>query len=425
VHEARAAIEAVFRAEAGRVLASLIAVLRDFDHAEDAFQEAMAAALVHWPSAGIPVRPAAWLITTARRKALDRLRHEMMREHKQQELQVLAELERAAAEDPEHEIPDDRLRLIFTCCHPALSQEARVALTLRTLGGLTTAEIAHAFLVPEPTLARRLVRAKQKIREAAIPYRVPTASALPQRLDSVLAVVYLVFNEGYGASAGESPLRRDLSTDAIHLARLLAALLPDEPEALGLLALLLLHDARRDARLAADGTFVPLDEQDRSRWDRGAIAEGLALLRRATAMRRPGPYQTQAAISAAHAESASSDATDWRTIAWLYGELERMQPSPVVSLNRAVAVARASGPEAGLAVLEKRRLGHLLADYQPYHCARADLLRRSGRRRDAAGAYRRAIALARTDAERAYLERRLAEVDPAYVSSGPRARHPA
>jgi RNA polymerase sigma-70 factor, ECF subfamily len=425
VHEARAAIEAVFRAEAGRVLASLIAVLRDFDHAEDAFQEAMAAALVHWPSAGIPVRPAAWLITTARRKALDRLRHEMMREHKQQELQVLAELERAAVEDPEHEIPDDRLRLIFTCCHPALSQEARVALTLRTLGGLTTAEIAHAFLVPEPTLARRLVRAKQKIREAAIPYRVPTASALPQRLDSVLAVVYLVFNEGYGASAGESPLRRDLSTDAIHLARLLAALLPDEPEALGLLALLLLHDARRDARLAADGTFVPLDEQDRSRWDRGAIAEGLALLRRATAMRRPGPYQTQAAISAAHAESASSDATDWRTIAWLYGELERMQPSPVVSLNRAVAVARASGPEAGLAVLEKRRLGHLLADYQPYHCARADLLRRSGRRRDAAGAYRRAIALARTDAERAYLERRLAEVDPAYVSSGPRARHPA
>jgi RNA polymerase sigma-70 factor (ECF subfamily) len=274
---------------------------------------------------------------------------------------------------------------------------------------LTTAEIANAFLVPEPTLARRLVRAKEKIREARIPYRVPGTAALPERLESVLAVVYLVFNEGYAASAGASPLRRDLSAEAIRLARLLAALLPDEPEVLGLLALLLLHDARREARLAADGTYVPLDEQDRSRWDREAIAEGLACLRRAAAMRRPGPYQTQAAISAAHAESAGPDATDWPAIAWLYGELERMQPSPVVSLNRAVAVAHATGPEDGLAILEDRRLARILADYQPYHCARADLLRRVGRHRDAAAAYRRAIALARTDAERAHLTRRLDE----------------
>jgi RNA polymerase sigma-70 factor, ECF subfamily len=402
----------VFRAEAGRVLAGLIAVLRDFDRAEDAFQEATAAALEHWPHDGLPARPAAWLATAARRKALDRLRHEAMRERRHQELAVLAELERSASDDPEHDIPDERLRLVFTCCHPALSPEAQVALTLRTLGGLTTAEIANAFLVPEPTLARRLVRAKEKIREARIPYRVPAAAALPERLESVLAVVYLVFNEGYAASAGASPLRRDLSAEAIRLARLVAALLPDEPEALGLLALLLLHDARRDARLAPDGSFVPLDEQERSRWDRTAIAEGLACVRRAAAMCRPGPYQTQAAISAVHAESASADATDWQTIAWLYAKLERMQPSPVVALNRAVAVARATGPEGGLAILQSRRLAAVLADYQPYHCAHADLLRRVGRRKAAAAAYRRAIALARTDAERAHLERRLAEVAP-------------
>jgi RNA polymerase sigma-70 factor (ECF subfamily) len=412
VPEVGAAIEAVFRAEAGRVLAGLIALLRDFDRAEDAFQEATAAALEHWLRDGIPARPAAWLTTAARRKALDRMRHEAMRERRHRELAVLAELERATADDPEHEVPDDRLRLIFTCCHPALSQEAQVALTLRTLGGLTTAEIANAFLVPEPTLARRLVRAKEKIREARIPYRVPGTAALPERLESVLAVVYLVFNEGYAASAGASPLRRDLSAEAIRLARLVAALLPDEPEVLGLLALLLLHDARREARLAADGTYVPLDEQDRSRWDREAIAEGLACLRQAAAMRRPGPYQTQAAISAAHAESAGPDATDWPAIAWLYGELERMQPSPVVSLNRAVAVAHATGPEDGLAILEDRRLARILADYQPYHCAHADLLRRAGRRNAAAAAYRRAITLARTDAERAHLKRRLAEVAP-------------
>jgi len=409
---ARAAIEAVVRAEAGRVLAGLIAVLRDFDRAEDAFQEATAAALEHWPHDGIPARPAAWLATAARRKALDRLRHEAMRERRHQELAVLAGLERSASDDAEHAIPDERLRLVFTCCHPALSLEAQVALTLRTLGGLTTAEIANAFLVPEPTLARRLVRAKGKIREARIPYRVPDLAVLPERLESVLAVVYLIFNEGYAASSGASPLRRDLSTEAIRLARLVAALLPDEPEALGLLALLLLHDARRDARLAPDGTFVPLDEQERSRWNRTAIAEGLACVRRAAAMRRPGPYQTQAAISAVHAESASADATDWQTIAWLYANLERMQPSPVVALNRAVAVARATGPEGGLAILQSRRLAAVLADYQPYHCAHADLLRRAGRRKAAAAAYRRAIALARTDAERAHLERRLGEVAP-------------
>jgi RNA polymerase sigma-70 factor (ECF subfamily) len=410
LRDTRQAIETVFRAEAGRVLASLIGLLRDFDLAEDVLQEAIAAAIEHWPRAGIPTRPAAWLITTARRKALDRLRYDTMRERKHHELQVVADLERAALEDPEDEIPDELLRLIFTCCHPALSQEAQVALTLRTLGGLTIAEIARAFLVSEPTLARRLVRAKEKIREAAIPYRVPPASVLAERLDSVLAVVYLIFNEGYAASAGESPLRRDLSAEAIRLARLLVALLPEEPEALGVLALLLLHDARRDARLGADGRFVPLDEQDRDRWDGAAIAEGLALLRRATTARRPGPYQTQAAISAVHAESASAAATDWEAIAFLYDALERMQPSPVVSLNRAVAVARAAGASAGLAILERRRLGELLADYPPFHCARADLLRRAGRREEAAGAYRIAIAFAPTAAERAYLECRLAEL---------------
>ncbi|MGH0029663.1 MAG: RNA polymerase sigma factor [Myxococcota bacterium] len=408
--EAGAALERVFRRESGVVLASLIATVGDFDLAEDAFQDAVEAAAAHWPKDGVPRNPAAWLTTTARRKAIDRVRRAAVRSDKQDALRALAELSRGEEMDVPEEIPDERLRLLFTCCHPALALHAQVALTLRTLGGLTTPEIARAFLVPEPTLAQRLARAKKKIAAARIPYRVPEAADLPERLEAVLAVVYLIFNEGYAASSGDAPVRRELCAEAIRLGRVLAALLPDEPEALGLLALMLLHDSRRDARVDADGVLVPLEDQDRTRWDAERIREGRALLERAARRRRPGPYQLQAAISAAHAESPAFDATDWPTILALYTALERCAPSPVVTLNRAVALSMTDGPEPALALIEGAALANALDAYQPFHATRADLLRRCGRASEAALAYRTAIALSGTEAERRFLERRLARL---------------
>ncbi|HEV8635426.1 MAG TPA: RNA polymerase sigma factor [Chloroflexota bacterium] len=399
------AVERVFREEYGRILATLIRVFGDFDLAEDALQEALIAAVEHWTTEGNPDNPAAWLTTAARNKALSRLR----REHTQSKLRdrVTHELEAGTLMEPAE---PDLLRLIFTCCHPALNQEAQVALTLRTLGGLTTAEVARAFLQSEPTVAQRLVRAKHKIRQAHIPYRVPPDHLMPERLASVLAVVYLVFNEGYVATAGDSLIRRDLCAEAIRLGRLLRSLMPDEADVYALLALMLLHDSRRDAR-TQDGELVVLDEQDRSLWDRAAIDEGLALLDRSIRLKanRPaGAYQLQAAISALHAQAASPQATDWTEIADLYGALLRMHDTPVVRLNRAVALAMAQGPDAGLRLIEG--VDADLAGYHPLHAARADLLRRAGRRAEAAAAYDRAIALCANAVERRYLQRRLAEV---------------
>jgi RNA polymerase sigma-70 factor (ECF subfamily) len=403
-----AAVAAAFRAEWGQVVATLIRVTGDWDLAEECAMDAFAVAVERWARDGVPRRPGAWLTTTARNRATDRLRRDAVGAAKLREVAALAEVD--AEPEPDEEIRDDRLRLIFTCCHPALAFEARVALTLRTLAGLTTAEIARAFVVPEATMAQRLVRAKKKIRAAGIPFRVPPAHLLPERTDAVLGVLYLLFNEGYAASAGADLVRRSLTEEAIRLARVLVSLLAAEPEVEGLLALLLLHDARRASRVSPSGDLVTLEHQDRTGWDAGEIAEGVALLEVALHRGAPGPYQVQAAIAACHSTAPAAADTDWRQIASLYAELARFVPSQVVALNRAVAVAMADGPAAGLALVDELAGRGELAGYHLLPATRADLLRRLGRRDEAAGEYRAAIDLAGSDAERRYLTGRLAEV---------------
>jgi RNA polymerase sigma-70 factor, ECF subfamily len=407
--DVEAAVAAAFREEWGHVVATLIRMTGNWDLAEECAQDAFAAALAHWPTDGVPSRPGAWLTTTARNRALDRLRRSKTEAAKLQEVAAMS----VPAEPPSPDdsgVTDDRLRLIFTCCHPALTLEARVGLTLRTLAGLTTGEIARACLVPEATMAKRLTRAKHKIRDAGIPYRVPPAHLLPDRLSGVLGVLYLLFNEGYSASAGAQVRRGDLTAEAIRLARLLVALMPDEPEAIGLLALMLLQDARTAARLDDDGELVTLEDQDRSRWDAEKIAAGLALLGGAVRRAPAGPYRLQAAIAACHARAAMAADTDWAQIAELYGELRLLLPSAVVELNRAVAVAMARGPAAGLALVDDLAAGGALASYYLLPATRADLLRRLDRRPEAAVSYREALALAPTEPEQRYLQRRLTEV---------------
>jgi RNA polymerase sigma-70 factor (ECF subfamily) len=406
----REIVDGVYRAESRRVFATLIRLLGDFDVAEEALHDAFRAALEQWPREGVPANPRAWLVSAGRFKAIDGLRRRApfnALDDFAAEIEGIAD-ERSAP-DPD-EIEDDRLRLIFTCCHPALPPDAQVALTLREVCGLTTEEIAAAFLTGAPTLAQRIVRAKTKIRDAKIPYQVPSPDELAERLESVLRVIYLVFNEGYSASSGASLTRHDLSGEAIRVARLLVDLLP-EPEAMGLLALMLLHESRRAARTSASGDLILLDEQDRGRWNRVEIAEGIALVERALPLRAPGPYCLQAAISAVHAEAADAAATDWREIVGLYDLLLQVEPSPVVELNRAVAVAMRDGPQAGLALVDAILARGDLADYRLAHAARADLCRRLGKSADARASYQRALTLTRLEPERRFIERRLAELE--------------
>ena len=417
--DATAAIAEAFTEQWGRIVATLIARTGDWDLAEECAQQAFAEAVRRWPRDGVPRQPGAWLTTVARNRAIDRLRHERMKE---QRLRAATDLMSAneppdepdppASEEDESGIADDRLRLMFTCCHPALPLEGRVALTLRTLAGLTTAEIARAFFVPEATMAKRLVRAKGKIAHARIPYRVPPAHMLPERTGGVLAVLYLLFNEGYKASAGPDLVRTDLCGEAIRLTRLLDALMPDEPEAAGLLALMLFQHSRRLARVDRGGELVTLEDQDRSRWDRDEIVEAASLLERALARQSAGPYQLQAAIAACHAQSPRPDATDWARIATLYVRLLEVMPQPIVALNHAIAVAMAEGPDRGLVLVDELGASGELSGYHLLHATRADLLRRLGRGAEARAAYLQALELTSSDAERRFLTRRLEETEP-------------
>jgi RNA polymerase sigma-70 factor (ECF subfamily) len=409
VTDAKEAVAEAFGSEWGRIVAYLIRVTGNWDLAEECAQDAFARALERWGREGVPASPAGWLKTTARNRAVDRLRRTRVETAKLQEVGT-SRLDDPTTDDGGSVIADDRLRLIFTCCHPALPADAQVALTLRTLAGLTTAEIARAFLVPHDTMAKRLVRAKAKIRDAAIPYRVPSRHRLPERTVAVLAVLYALFNEGYTASVGADLLRRGLCAEAVRLGRLLAELMPDEPEALGLLALMLLHDSRRAARVDAAGDLVVLEDQDRGLWDHPAIAQACAVLDAALRLGRPGPYQVQAAIAACHATAPTAPATDWAEIALLYERLVEMAPSPIIALNRAVAVAMADGPATGLQLVEQLDASGALSGYHLLPATRADLLRRLGRLAEAAAAYHDALELATTDAERRYLARRIREV---------------
>lgn len=405
----RSEVEAIFRRESGRIIASLIRFSRSFDLAEEAMQDAFTAALIHWNKEGLPSNPSAWITATAQHKLIDYSRRQQTRRAKEDQLRYEANSQDGAKVEDDVTCPleDDRLRLIFTCCHPALNKQAQVALTLRTLGGLTTPEIARAFLVPEATLAQRLVRAKRKIQEARIPYEVPPASALPQRLSAVQAVLYLIFNEGYTASAGDNLLRRDLCNEAISLARILCELMPAAAENMGLLALMLLHDSRRETRVTDGGELIPLEEQDRGLWDRAQIEEGLRLAQCALRLRDVGPYQLQAAIAALHAEAKTAADTDWRQIAALYEELLKIHPSAVIALNHAVAVAMSGEVEGGLRLLDAIGTAGTLDGYYLYHAARADLLRRLLRREEAVAAYQMALSLTANAIERRFLRRRI------------------
>ncbi|HVL19187.1 MAG TPA: RNA polymerase sigma factor [Gemmatimonadales bacterium] len=415
---AREVVEAVYRSDSRRVLATLIRLLGDFDLAEEAMHEAFATAVLRWPSDGVPDNPRAWLVSAGRFKAIDGIRRRARFDASLHRLVEQFDREEAGPSVGDDDtVEDDQLRLIFTCCHPALPPEGQIALTLREVCGLTTEEIARAFLAPAPTVAQRIVRAKSKIRDARIPYQIPARAELSDRLDAVLRVVYLVFNEGYSASAGASVTRHDLSAEAIRLGRLVVELLP-EPEAIGLLALMLLHESRRDTRTSPEGDLVLLADQDRSRWDRARIAEGSALVQRALASRRFGPYTLQAAIAAVHAEAPAAEDTDWGQIVGLYEVLLRIEPSPVVELNRAAAVAMRHGPAAGLALVDAILARGDLRQYYLAHSARADLCRRLGQTEEARASYRRALELTRQEPERRFLERRLRELGGEPVSRG-------